>query len=75
MFNRFCYPKNLQVNQREQKQKPWYFHLATQTYVSQIKPVHFLVKQENALLSQRDDCHSFLADFRNDHCSDRIIDK
>ena len=48
---------------------------ATPTDVNQIKPVHYLVKQETILPSQRDDCHPLLADFGIDQFSIRNNEK
>ena len=51
------------------------FRLATLTDDNQIKLVHYLVKHETVLPSQKDDCHPILADLGNDQFSIRIKDK
>ena len=42
---------------------------------NKIKPVHYMVKLETVLPSQKHDCHPFLVDFANDEFSIPIIDK
>ena len=65
----------LKLNQLKHKQLPPHFHFATRTHGSQIKPVHYLVKQKTLLRSQKDDCHPVLADFGNDQFCIHFIDE
>ena len=44
---------------------PPQFHFASLTHDNQIEHVHYLVKHQNVLPSQKDDCHPILADFGN----------
>ena len=45
------------------------------THANQIKFVHYLVKHETVLPSQKDDCNPNLADIGNHHFSFRMKDK
>ena len=67
--------KQLQLNQRKHKQLPPQYQLPTLTHDNQIKPAHYLVKHETVLLSQMEDCHPILAEFRSYQFSLRNIDE
>ena len=64
-----------QLNELKDKQLPPQIHFATMTHDNQIKPVHCLVKHETVHPSQKDEYHTILADFVNDHFSFRNNDK
>ena len=66
MLGRSFTQKELQLDQLKHKQ--FFRQIASATLMrdNQSKPVHYLVKHETVLNSQKVDCHSILADFRND---------
>ena len=45
--------KELQLNQLKHKQLPRQTHFATPTHDNQIKPVHYLVKQETTSFTKK----------------------
>ena len=67
--------KELKLNHFKHKQLPPQILFATTTHDNQKKPVHYPVGHETALLSQKDDCHPFLADFGTDQFSDLVIER
>ena len=75
MLSRSFAQKELQLNQSKHKQVPPQNHFAKLSYGNQFKPVHYLVRHEALLPSQRDDFHLDLSDFGNDHFSIRSNDK
>ena len=64
----------LQINQLKHKQLPPQIDLAI-LQNNTLKPVHYLSKQEEVLLHQKDDSHPILADCGTDQFSIRINDK
>ena len=53
MLGRSFTLKELQLNQLKPKPLPWQYNFATFSHDKQIKPVHYLVKRENVLFSQK----------------------
>ena len=75
MLNRYCTQRELQLNQLEHKCLHPQIHFATLTHDNHINPVNYLVRHENLLTSQKDDCYPSIADFKNDQLSILIFYK
>ena len=74
MWGGFVTQKSLQLSQQKNKQIPPQIRIATVTHDNQIKPVHYLIKHETVILSQKDESHPILAGFGKDQFSIRFID-
>ena len=74
MLNRSCKKRAVPLNQLKYKILTPQIHFQTLTNDNRIQPVHYLVKHETLLASQKDGCYPVLADFGNDHFSFRIFD-
>ena len=75
MFRRSFTQNELQLHQLNNKQLPLQIYFATLTHDNQVKSVHYLVKHETILPSQKDYCRPILADFGNYQFSIGINDK
>ena len=69
MSSRYFVQNDMQLNQLKHKDLSPQIHFATLIYDKQIKSVHILVEHGTVLPSQKDNCHSILADFRIDQFS------
>ena len=74
MLSRSFTKAELQLNQIKHKQLPPQIDFAL-LQDNTLKPVHYLIKHEEALLHQKHDSHPVLADYGTDQFSIRINDK
>ena len=74
MLSRTFTKEQLQVHQLRHKQLPPQIDFSIMKD-NQLKPVHYLVKQEEIKYNQKNDCHPILADYGDDQFSIRINNK